>query len=72
MSKPMNSFFLYCKLNRELVKLKYPNRPNADISSILGEQWRTMSIAEKQKYKDLALKHKKVSKELPIYQELIF
>eukprot|EP00324_Dicrateria_rotunda_P006272 CAMPEP_0206156892 /NCGR_PEP_ID=MMETSP1474-20131121/3418_1 /ASSEMBLY_ACC=CAM_ASM_001110 /TAXON_ID=97495 /ORGANISM="Imantonia sp., Strain RCC918" /LENGTH=157 /DNA_ID=CAMNT_0053556203 /DNA_START=33 /DNA_END=502 /DNA_ORIENTATION=- len=59
MSKPMNSFFLYCKMNRNKAKEAYPNRPNAEISAILGEQWRTMSVAEKRKYKELAMTKKK-------------
>jgi len=61
MSKPMNSFFLYCKMNRDKAREANPNRPNAEISAILGEQWRNMSTAEKRKYKDLALIKKKVN-----------
>ena len=47
-------------MNRNKAKEAYPNRPNAEISAILGEQWRTMSVAEKRKYKELAMTKKKV------------
>jgi len=60
MPKPLNSFFVFCKLNRDKVRVINPNRPNADISAILGEQWRTMSFEEKRKYKDIAMDAKKV------------
>ena len=61
MSKPPNSFFIFCKLNRDKVRDANPNRPNADISAILGEQWRNMTQAQKQKYQELALVKKQVS-----------
>ena len=61
MPKPMNSFLLYCKINRDKVKEAYPDRPNSEISAILGEQWRNMTQAQKQKYQELALVKKQVS-----------
>ena len=60
MPKPMNSFLLYCKMNRNKVKEAHPDRPNSEISAILGEQWRTISQAEKKKYQDLASVKKQV------------
>ena len=50
----MNSFFLYCQANRNKARDDNPNRPNSDISSILGEQWRSLSDDDKKQYKDKA------------------
>merc|ERR1712100_93423 len=54
MSPPLNSFLLYCKDHRDIVKEANPGKHNSEISSILGKQWRGMSFDEKKKYKDLA------------------
>merc|ERR1711943_23619 len=54
MSPPLNSFLLYCKDHRDIVKEANPGKHNSEISSILGKQWRGMSLDEKKKYKDLA------------------
>ena len=61
MSKPMNSFFLYCNLNRKKMQDSNPNTPNSEITSILGGQWRCMSMAQKKIYKDMAQLKKAVS-----------
>ena len=61
MSPPLNSFLLYCKDHRDIVKEANPGKHNSEISSILGKQWRGMSLDEKKKYKDLAKFRRKVS-----------
>jgi len=60
MAKPINSFLVFCSSNRNKVKDEYPNRSNAEISSILGEKWRNLSTKEKKSYKELALLNKQV------------
>lgn len=62
MSKPMNSFFLFCDANRSKLQKAHPSKSNSDITSLLGYYWRTMSAIEKKKYKDLAHSRKKVIK----------
>ena len=61
MAKPINSFLVFCSANRNKVKDEYPNRSNAEISSILGEKWRNLTAKEKKTYKELALLNKQVS-----------
>jgi len=37
--KPMNSFLLFCRHFRPLVKDKYPSLENQKVTKILGEWW---------------------------------
>ena len=69
MSQVQNSFFLYCQANRNKVKDDNPNLPNSDISSILGEQWRSLSEDDKKPYKDRAQLNRNV---IPISSFVIF
>ena len=62
MSKPMNSFLIYCQINRNKVKKEFPNRPNSEISAILGEKWRAMTTEAKEYYKVMAKNLKTVGK----------
>ena len=60
MSLLTNSFFIFCDEYRDIVKDNNPDRPNSEISSILGQLWRNLPPNEKQKYSNLALSNRKV------------
>lgn len=59
--KPINCFLLFCKENRESLRRRHPSLNNSDITSKLGEEWRSMSSINKDEYKRKASLLKKVS-----------
>ena len=61
-TKPMNSFFTFCQLNRKNIQEKYQQLSNSEISALLGEKWRSLPVEQKIQYKELANKQKRVSK----------
>lgn len=56
--RPMNAFLLFCKRQRSLVREKYPNLENRNITRILGDWWSKLDKEQKDKYTDLARQHK--------------
>lgn len=56
--KPMNSFMLFSNEMRPILQAKHRDSNNAQISKMLGTQWKAMSPQEKQPYIDAALKIK--------------
>lgn len=56
--RPMNAFLLFCKRQRSLVREKYPNMENRNITRILGDWWSKLDKEQKDKYTDLARQHK--------------
>ena len=60
MSLLTNSFFIFCEEYRDIVKDNNPDRPNSEISSILGQLWRNLPSNEKLKYSNLALSNREV------------
>ena len=65
----MNAFLLFCKRHRSLVKEKYPNLENRNITKILGEWWQSLSDVEKSSFNNLATEHKEaVMREQPNFR----
>ena len=60
MSNVYNSFLLFCLDQRDKVKSLFPSKSNQEITSFLGEQWRTMSEDQKKKYRDKAKSNRQV------------
>lgn len=56
--RPMNAFLIFCKRHRAIVRDKYKNLENRQITKILGEWWATLSDNEKACYTDLAKQYK--------------
>ena len=50
MSKPLNSFILYCKDFRPIFQAQYPFHSNAEITSFLGTDWRSRDASFKAPY----------------------
>ncbi|KAK3744876.1 hypothetical protein QZH41_003656 [Actinostola sp. cb2023] len=48
--RPLNSFMVWAKEKRRMMNKKNPKMRNADISKILGEEWRKMAEKDKQPY----------------------
>lgn len=48
--RPLNSFMVWAKERRRSMNKSNPRMRNADISKILGEEWRKMSSSDKQPY----------------------
>ncbi|XP_065066538.1 uncharacterized protein LOC135692380 isoform X2 [Rhopilema esculentum] len=48
--RPMNGFMLFAKKMRIELTQKYPGKDNRAISKVLGEQWRELSLTERQEY----------------------
>lgn len=48
--RPMNSFFIFCKRHRSMVRDYHHNLDNRSISRILGELWATLDPKQKQQY----------------------
>ena len=52
--RPTNSFMLWAQINRKIVSSENPKLSNAKISTLLGQQWKTLSNEEKKSYEDKA------------------
>eukprot|EP01084_Bolivina_argentea_P061626 112660_1 len=70
LKKPLNSFFLFMKERRPIIRKEQPNKSMQEISKLLGQEWKSMSSDDKLKYK-LAAIHlkKKYETKLAIYQK---
>lgn len=67
--RPMNAFLLFCKRHRGLVKERYPNLENRNITKILGEWWQSSSDQEKASFNSLATEFKEhVLREQPNFR----
>jgi hypothetical protein len=67
--RPMNAFLLFCKRHRGIVKEKYPNLENRNITKILGEWWQSLSEEEKAGFNKLATEYKEhVMREQPNFR----
>eukprot|EP00094_Tigriopus_californicus_P011211 TCALIF_10818-PA protein Name:"Similar to Bbx HMG box transcription factor BBX (Mus musculus)" AED:0.21 eAED:0.77 QI:0/0/0/1/1/1/2/0/506 len=65
----MNAFLLFCKRHRGLVKERYPNLENRNITKILGEWWQSISDQEKASFNSLATEFKEhVLREQPNFR----
>ncbi|XP_055381156.1 putative uncharacterized protein DDB_G0282133 [Condylostylus longicornis] len=56
--RPMNAFLIFCKRHRAIVRDKYKNIENRQVTKILGEWWENMSQDEKSSYTNLAKEYK--------------
>ncbi|CAE1278406.1 BBX [Acanthosepion pharaonis] len=54
----MNSFFIFCKRHRSMVRDYHHNLDNRSISRILGELWATLDPKQKQQYTATAKQYK--------------
>ena len=64
--RPMNAFLLFCKRHRTIVKERYPNLENRNITKILGEWWQSLCDDDKSTFTKLASEYKEyVVRETP-------
>eukprot|EP00049_Salpingoeca_infusionum_P017306 m.352498 g.352498 ORF g.352498 m.352498 type:complete len:363 (+) comp16535_c0_seq1:563-1651(+) len=60
--RPMNSFMCFAREYRPRIQSEHPGIDNKDVSKLLGQQWRSLTSAQKQVYneqaKELAVQHK--------------
>jgi hypothetical protein len=52
--RPANSFMLWAQKNRPILSAENSSLTNSEISTLLGQQWKTLSTDEKKSYKDKA------------------
>lgn len=52
--RPANSFMLWAQKNRPILSAENSSLTNSKISTLLGQQWKTLSNDEKKSYKDKA------------------
>ncbi|KFD50170.1 hypothetical protein M514_08915 [Trichuris suis] len=52
--RPMNSFMLWAKEERPRIRAQYPHYHNAQISQILGMEWKGMPMEQKMSYQERA------------------
>ena len=52
--RPPNSFMLWAQTNRPILSAENSSLTNSKISTLLGQQWKTLSNDEKKSYKDKA------------------
>ena len=60
-TKPLNSFFTFCQLNRKKIQEEHQQLSNSEISALLGEKWRSLPAGQKIKYRELVSQQKRVS-----------
>ena len=56
--RPKSSYIIFCGAKRDEIKKKNPNMKATEITSKLGEMWKTLNDKQKQKYIDEANKEK--------------
>ncbi|XP_071441048.1 HMG box transcription factor BBX-like isoform X2 [Hetaerina americana] len=56
--RPMNAFLIFCKRHRGVVRERYPQLENRQITKILGEWWANLEPDEKASYTELAKQYK--------------
>ena len=56
--RPKSSYIIFCGAKRDEIKKKNPNMKATEITSKLGELWKTLNDKQKQKYIDEANKEK--------------
>ncbi|XP_046383053.1 HMG box transcription factor BBX isoform X2 [Ischnura elegans] len=56
--RPMNAFLIFCKRHRGVVRERYPQLENRQITKILGEWWANLEPNEKASYTELAKQYK--------------
>ncbi|EDO44399.1 predicted protein, partial [Nematostella vectensis] len=54
--RPLNSFMVWAKEKRRAMNRENPKMRNAEISKILGDEWRKMPESEKLPYTEEALR----------------
>lgn len=52
--RPMNSFMRWAKTRRRVLAVEHPELENASISTLLGQEWKLMSPADKQPFREAA------------------
>ena len=60
-SQPLNCFFLFCKEHRSSFALANPELTNAEVTSLLAKNWKTLDSAVITHYKAKAKKINDVS-----------
>lgn len=66
--KPQNAYFLYCQVQRPLLKAQYPDKLLKDINKILGDQWKNLTLDEQNIYKSQAtIEHQQFKELYPEY-----
>lgn len=63
MGKPLNCFLLFCKDYRSSIQLTNPDLTNAEVTSLLGKNWRKLDPELKAIYTSKAKKLTEVRKE---------
>lgn len=58
--EPVNCFLIFCRERRNEFRVRFPSLNNSDITSKLGEEWRSMSAANKAPFKKKASTLRKV------------
>lgn len=52
--RPMNSFLLFSNEMRPILQAAHPDHSNAEISTLLGNQWKDLDSEKRQRYVDAA------------------
>lgn len=53
-SRPPNAFMIFGRENRKILAKQLPQCTNKNISKLLGTQWRSLTVAQKEHYYQLA------------------
>lgn len=60
-AQPLNCFFLFCKEHRSSLALSNPELTNAEVTSLLAKNWKSLDSSVKTHYKAKAKKLNDVS-----------
>lgn len=62
--RPPNAFLLYCIENRGKVREEHPDKPNIEVTRLLGDMWKMLSDEERLPFKIRAKEQQDVFKRL--------
>ncbi|KAK9767562.1 non-histone protein [Basidiobolus ranarum] len=71
--RPSNSFFVFCQLERSKLKEIHQDASLSELTKMLGQRWKVMTMEEKKKYYDISAQDKqRYEREMCTYNGTVY
>ncbi|ORY05336.1 HMG-box [Basidiobolus meristosporus CBS 931.73] len=71
--RPSNAFFIFCQLERSKLKEIHQDASLSELTKMLGQRWKVMTMEEKKKYYDISAKDKvRYEREMCTYNGTVY